>query len=55
MMPYRLTMPEFGKYISCQIGGMALDALTVRVIFYAFLTIIMLPFAKLGFQKHQAA
>ncbi len=55
LLPYRSTMPEFGKYISYQFGGLVLDALTVRAIVYAFLIIIMLPLAKLGFKKHQVA
>lgn len=55
LLPYRSTMPEFGKYISYQFGGLVLDALTVRAILYAFLIIIMLPLAKLGFKKHQVA
>lgn len=53
LLPYRATMPEFGKYISYQFGGLVLDALTVRAILYALLTAIMLPLARLGFKKHQ--
>lgn len=53
LLPYRSTMPEFGKYISYQFGGLVLDTLTVRGILYAFLTVIMLPLARLGFKKHQ--
>lgn len=55
LLPYRSTMPEFGKYISYQFGGLVWDALTVRTILYAFLTVIMLPLARLGFKKHQVA
>ncbi|MDE7425133.1 MAG: ABC transporter permease subunit [Lachnospiraceae bacterium] len=55
LLPYRSTMPEFGKYISYQFGGLVLDTLTVRAILYAFLTVIMLPLARLGFKKHQVA
>ena len=36
LLPYRSTMPEFGKYISYQFGGLVWDALTVRTILYAF-------------------
>ncbi|MBD5554063.1 MAG: ABC transporter permease [Roseburia sp.] len=55
LLPYRSTMPEFGKYISYQFGGWVLDTLTVRAILYFFLTVIMLPLARLGFKKHQVA
>lgn len=55
LLPYRSTMPEIGKYISYQIGGMVFDALSIRAILYAVLTAIMLPFARLGFKKHQVA
>ena len=53
LLPYRSTMPEFGRYISYQFGGLVWDALTVRTILYAFLTVIMLPLARLAFKKHQ--
>lgn len=53
LLPYRSTMPEFSKYISYQFGGLVLDTLTVRAILYAFLTVIMLLLARLGFKKHQ--
>ena len=55
LLPYRSTMPEFGRYISYQFGGLVWDALTVRTILYAFLTVIMLPLARLAFKKHQVA
>jgi hypothetical protein len=55
LLPYRSTMPEFGKYISYQFGGMVLDALTVRAVLYAVLTATMLPLARSGFRKHQVA
>lgn len=55
LLPYRSTMPEFGKYISYQFGGLVFDALTVRAVLYILLTIIMLPLARLGFKKHQVA
>ena len=48
-------MPEIGKYITYQIGGLILDAFTMRAILYALLTAVMLPFARLGFKKHQVA
>ena len=55
LLPYRSTMPEFGKYISYQFGGLVLDALTVRAILYVILTVIALPLARSGFRKHQVA
>lgn len=55
LLPYYSTKPEIGKYISYQIGGWALDALSVRAILYAALTAILLPLARLGFQKHQVS
>lgn len=55
LLPYRSTMPEISKYISYQMGGLVLDVLSMRTILYAVMTAVMLPFAKLGFQKHQAA
>lgn len=35
--------------------GLVLDAFSMRAISYAILTVIMIPFAKRGFQKHQVA
>ena len=55
LLPYRSTIPEVGKYISYQFGGIVLDAFTVRAILYALLTAVMLPLARLGFKKHQVA
>ena len=53
LLPYRSTMPEVGKYISYQFGGLVLDAFTVRAILYTLLTAVMLPLARLGFKKQQ--
>ena len=55
LLPYRATMPELGKYISYQFGGLVLDAFTMRAIVYAALTVVMLPLARLGFKKHQVS
>lgn len=55
LLPYRVATPELVKYISYQFGGLILNALTVRAILYALLTVIMLPPARSGFKKHQAA
>lgn len=53
LLPYRASMPELSKYISYQFGGIVLDAFTMRTILYAALTAILIPFARLGFKKHQ--
>ena len=53
LLPSRVAMPEFSKYISYQFGSLVLDTLTIRAILYVFLTVIMLPLARLGFKKHQ--
>lgn len=53
LLPYRATMPEIGKYISYQFGSLVLDAFSVKGILYVALIVIMLPFARLGFKKHQ--
>ena len=55
LLPYRSTMPEFDKYISYQLGGLVLDALTVRVVLYTLSAAVMLPWARSGFRKHQVA
>jgi len=54
-LPYRAAMPEFSKYISYQFGSLVLDTLTIRAILYVFLTVIMLPLARLGFKNHQVS
>lgn len=54
LLPYRSTIPELGKYISYQFGGLVLDVFTMRVILYALLTVITLPIARICFKKHQA-
>ena len=55
LLPYRVAMPEFSKYISYQFGSLVLDTLTIRAILYVFLTVIMLPLARLGFKNHQVS
>lgn len=55
LLPYRSTIPEIGKYISYQFGGLILDVFSMRAILYAVLTAVMLPFARRGFKKHQVA
>lgn len=55
LLPYRSAIPEIGKYLSYQFGGLVLDAFAMRAILYAALTAVMIPFTRLGFKKHQAA
>lgn len=55
LLPYRSTVPEVGKYISYQFGGLVLDTFSMRVILYAGLTMITIPFARMGFKKHQVS
>lgn len=55
LLPYRATMPELGKYISYQVGGLVLDLYVVRAILYVIFTVLILPFARLGFKQHQVA
>lgn len=55
LLPYRSTMPEIGKYISYQFGGLVLDALSMRAVVYAALTLIVIPLARMGFKKHQVS
>ncbi len=55
LLPYRAAMPELGKYISYQFGSLVLDAFAARTFLYVILTVIMLPFARRSFKKHQAA
>lgn len=55
LLPYRAAMPELGKYISYQFGSLVLDVFVVRAILYMILSALILPFARLGFKKHQVA
>ena len=55
LLPYRATMPEIGKYLSYQFGSLVLDVFSVRAILYTLLTVVILPFARLGFKKHQVS
>lgn len=55
LLPYRATMPEVSKYISYQFGGFVMDVLTVRAVTYTILAAIFIPFARLGFKKHQVS
>lgn len=55
LTPYQSTTPLFAKYLSYQFGGIVLDAFSARAILYIILTALLLPFARLGFKKHQMA
>lgn len=55
LLPYNSTSLEIGKYVSYQFGNLVLDVHLVRAILYAALTLLMLPFARLGFKKHQVS
>ena len=55
LLPYYAIQPQFGSYISYQLGGLVLDAFSMRTILYAALTICLLPFARMSFKKHQVS
>ncbi len=55
LLPYRAAMPELGKYISYQIGGVVFDALSMRAVVYAVLAAVIVPAAGRGFRRHQVA
>lgn len=55
LFPYYAVQPQFGSYISYQLGSLVLDAFSTRTILYAVLTVCMLPLAKRGFKKHQVS
>ena len=55
LLPYQAVMPEFGKYISYQAGGLVFDAFSARAILYAVFTAVMLLLARSGIQRHEAA
>ncbi|MCI8401793.1 MAG: ABC transporter permease subunit [Lachnospiraceae bacterium] len=53
LLPYRASMPEIGKYISYQLGGLVFDVLSMRAIVYTLVTVCLLPLIRTGFRKHQ--
>lgn len=55
LTPYQSLLPNFGSYLSYQLGPVVLDAFTVRAIVYVILALILLPLARIGFRKHQVA
>ena len=55
LTPYRSLMPNFGSYLSYQIGPVVLDAFTARAVLYGALALLLIPLAENGFKKHQVA
>ena len=55
LTPYQSLVPNFGSYLSYQLGPVVLDAFAVRTVLYAVLALILLPLAGRGFRRHQAA
>ena len=55
LTPYQSLKPNFGSYISYQLGSVVLDAFTMRAVLYVALALILLPFARIGFKKHQVS
>jgi len=53
LLPYRAATAEIGRYISYEIGALVIDVHVMRAIIYAMLTLITIPFARMGFKKHQ--
>ncbi len=53
--PYQSLIPNFGSYLSYQLGPVVLDAFTMRAVLYVILALILLPLARIGFKKHQVA
>ena len=53
LTPYHSALPRIGSYISYQFGGLVLDALTMKAVLYGLLTLVAIPFARIGFKKHQ--
>ena len=48
-------VPNFGSYLSYQIGPVVLDAFTARAVLYGALALLLIPLAGNGFKKHQVA
>lgn len=55
LTPYKSLVPNFGSYLSYQLGPVVLDAFAVRTVLYAVMALILLPLAGRGFRRHQAA
>ena len=53
LLPYPALMPSFDSYLSYSFGGITISLLLMRIIVYAGFTIILLPFIRNAFRKHQ--
>jgi len=53
LLPYRATTAEIGRFVSYEIGGFVIDVHVMRAVLYAILTLMTIPFARIGFRKHQ--
>ncbi|MBQ6304860.1 MAG: ABC transporter permease subunit [Clostridiales bacterium] len=55
LLPYRSMVPEIGKYVSYQFGGIVVGLLEVRAVFYAVFTLALILFCRRVFKKHQVS
>lgn len=59
LLPYRAAQPVFSDdfygYFSYPLGGRIFDVVTVRMLVYAVITLICVPFARKAWKKHQVA
>jgi len=55
LLPYRSMIPEIGKYISYQFGGVVVGLLEVRAAVYVMLTLVLIPLCRRAFKKHQVS
>lgn len=55
LTPYQSLKPNFGSYLSYQLGPVVLDAFTTRAVLYVILALILLPLARSGFKRHQVS
>lgn len=57
LLPYRATQTVFSDdfygYFGYPLGGLTLDAVTVRMIVYTAVTLICIPFARKAWKRHQ--
>lgn len=55
LLPYCSMIPEIGKYISYQFGGVVVGLLEVRAAVYVMLTLVLIPLCRRAFKKHQVS
>lgn len=59
LLPYRAVQPVFSDdfygYFGYPLGGLTFDIVTVRMIVYAAVTPVCIPFARKAWKQHQAA